>query len=188
MTGYPNKEYYNFVANNIKNNRVAAVGGLGLNGRPGSDLLRSQIVTLENFLLLAKPTLKPVRIYNTNMCEMTYEIIRSTVGLYHPLHLLDFTGGPEAASRFLAMFPNGFIGLSCSICDPSPALLQTIKSIPLDRFVLESNAPYQAISYKTLSKPTDILMLADTIARIKDLNTRLIIKRVRENTANLYKC
>ena len=188
MTGYPNREYYNFVANNIKNHRVAAVGGLGLNGRPGSALLKSQIVTLENFLLLAKPTLKPVRIFNTNMCEMTYNIIRSTVGQNHPIHLLDYTGGPVAASRFLSMFPNGFIGLSCSICDPSPALLQTIKEIPLDRIVLESNSPHQCISYKTLSKPTDILVLADTIARIKDLNTRLIIKRIRENTANLYKC
>ena len=187
MTGYHGREYLNFCANNIRNHNIVAVGGLGLSGRHGSSILNSQIQILENFCFMAKQTLKPVRIFSTNMNELTYKIVRNCLGPDHPVHLLDFTGGPTEAKRFYSTFKHGFIGLSCGACDPSPALLHTIRELPLDRFVLESNAPYQAISYRTLSKPTDILVIADTIARIKNLNTKLIIKRARENTSRLYK-
>ena len=133
MIGFPGRDYLNFCANNIKNHKVAVVGGLGLNGRHGSAILRSQIQTLENFMMMAKSNLKLVRIFSINMNEITYQVIRNTLGTEHPVYLPDFTGGPTEAKRVFSTFNHGNIGLSRGTCDPTSALLQTIKEIPLDK-------------------------------------------------------
>ena len=98
----------------------------------------------------------------------------------------NYSGGPEEIEDFLSHFENGFIGISSKAADPNPRLLSTIEKVPLNRFVVESNCPHQAVNFHAKAKPTDVVTVMNIIARIKCMDPVLVSRVIRTNVTRLY--
>ena len=180
------QEYYDFCFDNVRHNRVAGVGGLGIVGNPGSATYGIQRQVMVDYLALAASCGKAVRIYSTGNLHETLKIVTASVDKHQPVHLLNFCGNFEMAHSFLSGFSNGYIGVSGQICDPSPALLNAVRKIPIQRMIVESNCPKQPISYQTKSKPTDIVKIINTLSCIKKMDANTVAKHIRKNVSKLY--
>ena len=180
------QEYYDFCFENIRHSRVVGVGGLGIIGTEESISYDNQRQVMIDYINMAVACSKAVRIYSTGNFDETLKIMKENVQKEHPVHLLNFSGSFESADQFLNSYHNGYIGLSGQICDPSPALLNAVQLIPIQRIVVESNCPNQPISYLADSKPTDIVKIINTLSCIKKIDANLVAKHVRKNLNNLY--
>ena len=180
------QEYYDFCFENIRHNRVVGIGGLGIIGMEDSISYDTQRHVMVDYITLAVSCSKAVRIYSTGNVEETLKIMKANVQKEHPVHLLNFCGSFDTAHKFLSRYQNGYIGLSGQICDPSPALLNAVQQIPMQRIVVESNCPNRPISYLANSKPTDIVKIINTLSCIKRIDANIVAKKVRRNLNKLY--
>ena len=186
MAGQVSQEYYDFCFNEVRNPRIAGIGGLGLDSSLGTVPMDTQKQVMCDFIDLAKSCSKPVRIFSTGDLENGLELLRGKIEPDHPVHLLNFDRDLTTAQLFTDYHINGYIGISTQICDPSPALLETIREIPIENMVLESNCPSQVISYQVKSKPTDVVKILNTISCIKKIDANEVAKIVRRNVNKLY--
>ena len=178
--------YYVFCQHKIKDNGVVAIGGLGIDSRVLTASIAKQEEVMTIFLELAKNSNKAVRLFSTGDLGHTISIAQKELLKKHPLHLLNYNGGPKEIQEFLNYFPNAFIGISSKVTDPNPDLLRTIQLTPVTRLIVESNCPHQSITYHTRARPTDVVTVMNTIARIKHLNPNLVSRIIRTNITRLY--
>ena len=178
--------YYVFCKLQIKRNNLVAIGGLGLDSRLMSSSLGKQKQVMSEFMQLAKESNKAVRLLSTGDFHRTINLAKETLLKKHPVHVLNYNGGPEEIQDFLNHFDNGFIGISCKVADPSPRLLRTIQKTPITRLVVESNCPHQVVTYHATPRPTDVSTVLNIVARIKCLSPILVSRIIRSNITKLY--
>lgn len=101
-----------------------------------------------------------------------------------------FTGTRTAAYKYLQM--GCFIGITGWICDNrrNRDVLEAVKMIPLDRLMIETDAPYLTpLNIKYLPKrnvPLNIRYVAEKIADIKDVEVEKVRRAVLENTMHFF--
>ena len=178
--------YYVFCKYQIRNNNLIAIGGLGIDRRATGSTTKKQESIMKEFLAIAEEANKAVRLLSTGDLSKTIDIAKATLSRKHEIHLMNYSGGPEQIQDFLLHFNRGFIGISSKAVDPDPNLLKTIRVIPLERLVVESNSPHQSISFHSKPKPTDVITVMNTIARIKGISVKQVTRVIRANIAKLY--
>ena len=180
--------YFVFCKFQIKHNNMVAIGGLGLDRSVHTSSLQKQREVMIDFMNIAKYNNKAIRLLSTGDMALTIQVAKETLLKKHPVHLLNYSRGPEEIEDFLDHFefPNGFIGISSKVSVPTPELLSTLETIPLNRLVVESNCPHQAINFHAKAKPTDVVTVMNIIARIKCLNPVLVSRVIRSNVTRLY--
>jgi len=97
-----------------------------------------------------------------------------------------FTGSLEDLQLILEN-PNFYVGFS-GVITYSNKLDEVIKRVPLDRFLIETDAPYVApVPYRgTRNEPKYVKEVADKIAKIKNLPSDKIEKATLENAKQLF--
>ena len=174
--------------------RVVAVGECGLDySHKNSVPKRIQVEVFKKQIKMAIKHKLPL-VLHLHDSEHDGLNILGSVGIPEdfPMHRHSFTGDWETARVWLSRYSQcklGFTGLVTYSC--STELHKVVKHIPMDRFLLETDAPY-FIPHGALknsmncSFPRHVIYTARKIAELKKMKTDDILKANNENSRKIY--
>ena len=141
---------------------------------------------------LAKEFNKPLVIHSREAEDDLYEILVERNMFDWPIHVHCFTGNHAQLHRFVNEFQNMCFGFTNLIAYPSAKSTHEVaKSVPLDRVLLETDAPYfvpeSLRKGERFSHPGNVIFVAEEIARLKGLDVDVVLDNCRRNVRKLYK-
>jgi len=171
----------------IERERPDVVGELGLDlwGDPPSIPLAQQMLVLEAQLELAKKLDLPVTVHSRKAIDPLLAAIRNHPGVRGALHA--FSGSLEQLRPFLdAGF---YIGIGGAITrDRAKRLHKLAKTVPLDRVVVETDAP--AIGMDVVEpphvRPAHLPHVIRALAKLRDIEPSELEALTDENAARLF--
>jgi len=167
-----------------KNPKVVAIGETGLdymfceNDEKIQELQKKVFI---KHLELAKELNKPVIIHSRRLFPEILEIVKK-----HPVKgvLHCYMGRWSYAEEYLKLgFYIGFTGLITYARDYD----KVIKNTPLDRILIETDAPYLSPIREKRSTPLDVEKIAHKIAEIKQISFEKIAEQTTKNAKELFK-
>ena len=167
--------------------QLVAIGPIGIDLDRNHVGLDRQVQIFTEFVHMANLSGKPLRIYYTQNHDISFDIAEKGLPRGHPVHLVNFSGGNAEARNFKQAFDNGYFGISPLACNPQPYYSEFIRSMCIDRMVLESNSPYSSLDNPQGTHPTDVAKILSSVALIKDININTVAKYFRRNTCALYR-
>ena len=167
-----------------KNKKVVAIGEIGLDYYWDTSFKTNQIDFFEKQLFLAKKLDLPVIIHDRDAHGDTLEILKK----HQPKGVLHcFSGSIEMAREIIKL--GLYIGVGGVITfKNSKKLVEIVKEIPLERILLETDAPYLAPEpYRgKTNNSAYILRVAEKIAEIKSITTKDVLSVTTKNVKALF--
>lgn len=126
----------------LQQNKVVAVGECGLDFNRNFSPPEQQIKAFRQQLELAVATGKPVFLHERDAFDTQYEILKDYMPQLKNAVAHCFTGTREHMEKYLEL--GLFIGITGWICDERRGqdLYQSVRYIPDDRLMLETDGPY----------------------------------------------
>ena len=168
----------------IKNtNKVVAVGEIGLDYHYGKDNKDKQIKLFREMLGIAKELELPVVIHTRDAFQDTYDILKEekVSGVIHC-----FSDNLENAKKYLSL---GFsLGIGGVLTFKNTNLKETIKEIPIDRIILETDSPYLApVPFRgEKNEPKNIPYIAKELSIQKNLSLEEISLETEKNIKRIF--
>lgn len=184
---YAGTDATSYLTENVLNHpKVIGIGEIGLDYHSGDENRDAQIKLFEQQLELAKKYDLPVAIHTRDAEEDTKSIL--TNEFHGVMHC--FTSSWDLAK---VMLDRGFFFSASGILTFKNAeeIRETFKKIPLDRIVIETDAPYCApVPFRgKVCEPAMVVETAKVMAQIKNLQLDDLAVILAENTKKLYpKC
>lgn len=191
-----NDEIKMFMLNNYQNNKVVAIGEFGLDYFYNLSPYKAQINVAEEHFALCQtcdlPAIFHIRDGLSNTCEhydaysdffdlaKNYYLNRSGV-----LHC--FGGDIDKARKALDL--GFYISFTCNATYQSNEhLRQAIKYIPIDRLLIETDAPYLSPKHQRSlpNEPKNVKFVAELIAQLKKLDLDFVFNKTKSNTLELF--
>ena len=167
----------------LKNPRVVGIGEIGLDYHYNRETRNQQIKMFEQQLEIARNYALPVAIHTRDAEEDTAAILNGDVG--GVMHC--FTSSWNLAK---IMLNRGFFFSASGILTFKNAddLRETFSKIPLDRIVIETDAPYCApVPYRgQICEPAMVIETARVLAQIKGIELDELEMILTENVKRLY--
>lgn len=168
--------------------KVVALGETGLDYHYNADTKAAQRRVFHLHLKAAKQLKLPVIIHSRDAEDNTLEILRSEQSpvLKGVLHCF-------SSKAFLALeaVKMGFYISASGIVTFSKAdeLRRTFEQIPLDRLLVETDAPYLApVPYRgQANQPAYVVKTAEMLAKIKGISLEELAKATTDNFLTLFK-
>ena len=166
-----------------ENSKVVAIGEIGLDYYWDKDNKEEQKELFRKQLKLAKRLNLPVVIHSRDAFQDTYDILKEeqVKGVIHC-----FSGNLDNAKMYLSL---GFsLGIGGVVTFKNTNLKETLKSIPLERVVLETDSPYLAPTPHRGEKntPEYIPLIAEEISRIYEIPLEEVEKITCENAKKIF--
>ena len=163
--------------------KLVALGETGLDYHYKHSAIENQKKHLKKYLELAQETKLPLIFHVRDAFADFFTLVPNNVkGVLHC-----FTGNIEEAEKGLAK--GFFISFSGIITFPkSTDLVEVVKKTPLDRILIETDAPYLAPQSKRGQKnePAFVVETAEKLAVIKEVSLQQVAKITSENTERLF--
>ena len=181
---YCNVNATDFLTNDVLTNpRVVGVGEIGLDYHYGPETRSAQIKLFEQQLEIAKKYDLPVAIHTRDAEEDTAAILNGDVrGVMHC-----YTSSWNLAKKMLDC---GFFFSASGILTfkNSDEVRETFAKIPLDKIVIETDAPYCApVPHRgKICEPCMVVETARVLAQIKNVDLNDLEKILMENVKRLY--
>ena len=131
------EEDLNFIVDNIKKDKIVAIGEIGLDYHYTKENKDKQIELFEKQLQIAKQYNLPVVVHSREATLDTIECIKKykVKGVIH-----SFTGSYETANIYLKM---GFLlGVNGVVTFKNCNFIEVLKRIGIDNIILETDSPY----------------------------------------------
>jgi TatD DNase family protein len=184
------KLYNDSVENSIRQNaqlkEVIAIGEIGLDYYYMNSTKEEQIYAFEKQLQIAADLRMPVEIHTRDAEEDTIKILKKYEGQVKGL-LHCFTGTQWLADEALK------IGFNISISGvvtfkKAEALQAVVKTLPLDRIHVETDAPFLAPMPHRGKKntPAYVIHTAEFVARLKGVSLQELSSQILLNTQKLF--
>jgi TatD DNase family protein len=177
-----------------KSNHVVAIGECGLDFNRNFSTPNEQLIAFEEQLKLACELDLPVFLHERNAFQVQYQLLKE----YHKdlkggvVHC--FTGNIEQMDQYLDL--GLYIGVTGWVCDPNRGqeLSSAVKSLPLNRLLLETDAPYLrpkglANNRKVDSgnnEPAYLPYIAAHVAQLMDTDITTLQKATQTNAQVLF--
>ncbi len=160
------KNYLNEIKVLLKHPKVVALGEIGLDFYYNHSDKKIQLNVFEEQLELAKLMEKPAVIHNRMADNDIYNILKSTKSSNAVIHC--FTGNYNYAKKILDL---GIYLSFTGIITFAKELEDTVKKVPLDRLMIESDSPYLAPvpNRGKRNEPAMIKYIAEKISNIKKI-------------------
>lgn len=176
-----------------ENNEVVAIGECGLDFNRMFSPQEIQEECFEAQLELAKNLSMPLFLHVRDAHERFCEIFSNYRELAGNAVVHCFTGTPEEVKTYLSM--GFYIGVTGWICDErrGDSLREAVRYIPLDRLLIETDAPYllpRNLEKKTKNRrnePAYLPHIAREIAKYMCVTEEEVIRHSTENARKLFR-
>lgn len=133
----------------------------------------------------------PVVIHSRGADRDTIRILRKYVPRDHKVHMHSYRGSIQTLEAMLAGWTRCFVGFSGLITLDDAEIAELCRRCPLDRMLLETDAPYLPIlegnsSASQFSHPGQIPLLARRAAELKGCSALEVMKASRANARVMY--
>ena len=170
--------------------KIVAVGECGLDYDRMFSAKENQIRCFEHHIKLAEELNKPLFLHEREASEDFAAMFRKHKDICSRGVVHCFTGGKDTLKRYLDM--GFYIGITGWICDDKrgAALREAVKLIPLDRLMIETDAPYltpkNIPGLNRTNVPENIRHVAAETAKAMKIGEAELIFRVKENTERFF--
>jgi TatD DNase family protein len=168
--------------------KVVAIGEAGLDYHYDNSPRAAQEQGFRTHIAAARATGLPLVIHAREADDDTARILEEESGKgAFPAVLHCYTGGPDLAHRALAL--GHYISFTGIVTFKNSAALRAIaKSVPADRFLVETDAPYLApLPYRgKRNEPAYVVEVAKVLADVRDTTLETISRQSTENFFKLF--
>ncbi len=174
-----------------ENNRIVAVGECGLDYDRMFSTKENQIRCLEKHILLAEKLDKPLFLHERSAAADFVKRFKRHPDVCKRSVVHCFTGDKATLEKYLSM---GFsIGITGWICDDRRGkdLREAVPIIPLDRILVETDAPY--LTPKNVSGldrtnvPQNIKYVVRDLAKYMKVSEDVLMENARKNTERIFR-
>lgn len=168
-----------------KNDRVVAVGEIGLDYHYDFSPRERQLEIFEGQLALANRLGLPVIVHDREAHEDTMRLLKK----YRPNGVVHcFSGSAEMAKEIVKL--GMYIGIGGAVTFKNAKKpVEVVEYLPLDRLLLETDAPYMTpVPFRgQRCDSSHIAYTAEKIAEIKGIDTQELIDICNENAKRLFR-
>lgn len=172
-----------FIKNNLSNEKIVAIGEIGLDYHYTKENKDKQIKLLEMQLSLAEEYNLPVIIHSRDATEDTINTLKkfNCRGTIH-----SFSGSLETAKIYIKM--GYLLGVNGVITFKNCNIKDVIKEVGLDNIVLETDSPYLTpVPYRGMqNNPSHILDIAKFVSELYNISLEELSYRTNENIKRMY--
>lgn len=172
-----------FIKNNLSNEKIVAIGEIGLDYHYIKENKDEQIKLLEMQLSLAEEYNLPVIIHSRDATEDTINTLKkfNCRGTIH-----SFSGSLETAKIYIKM--GYLLGVNGVITFKNCNIKDVIKEVGLDNIVLETDSPYLTpVPYRGMqNNPSHILDIAKFVSELYNVSLEELSYRTNENIKRMY--
>lgn len=172
-----------FIKNNLSNEKIVAIGEIGLDYHYTRENKDKQIKLLEMQLSLAEEYNLPVIIHSRDATEDTINTLKkfNCRGTIH-----SFSGSLETAKIYIKM--GYLLGVNGVITFKNCNIKDVIKEVGLDNIVLETDSPYLTpVPYRGMqNNPSHILDIAKFVSELYNVSLEELSYRTNENIKRMY--
>ena len=181
MASSVTEEDYNFLEKCLMNDKVVAIGEIGLDYHYGKDDMKKQKKLFRRQLDLAKKYNKPVVIHTRDAFLDTYNILRE-YNLSGVIHC--FSGSLEVAKQYLDL--GYYLGIGGVVTFKNSKLKDVIKEIGLERIVFETDSPYLSPLRGKKNEPSNVKIVCEYVSDLLGLSFNEVAKVTSNNTISLF--
>lgn len=174
-----------------ENNKVVAVGECGLDYDRMFSTKENQIRCLEKHIVLAEKLDKPLFLHERSAADDFIKRFKNHPEICKKSVVHCFTGDKTILDKYLSM---GFsIGITGWICDDrrGKELRDAVRIIPLDRILVETDAPYltpkNVPGLNRTNVPQNIKYVVRDLAKYMKVEEDVLIENARKNTERIFK-
>lgn len=169
----------------VQHKSCVAIGEIGLDYYWSPEKAEEQQMFFEKQLILANELNLPVIVHDREAHADTLRLLKKhkPKGVLH-----SFSGSAEMAREIIEL--GMYIGIGGVVTFKNARKLpDVVKELPMDRFLLETDAPYLTpVPYRSkINNSVMIYLTAQKIAEIKNTSTEGILISALENTKKLFK-
>ncbi|MBD5546364.1 MAG: TatD family hydrolase [Lachnospiraceae bacterium] len=173
-----------------ENDKMVAVGECGLDYDRMFSTKENQIRCLEKHIVLAEKLNKPLFLHERSAADDFIKRFKKHPDICKKSVVHCFTGEKETLDKYLSM---GFsIGITGWICDDRRAkeLRDAVHMIPLDRILVETDAPYltpkNVPGLNRTNVPQNIKYVVRDLAKYMKVEEDVLIENARKNTERIF--
>lgn len=171
------------------NPRVVAVGETGLDYDHMYSKKENQIHFFKELISLAAELRKPMFLHERDAAADFIACFKGHEELCPRSVVHCYTGDKRTLQQLLAM--GFYIGITGWICDErrGDALRDAVSILPLDRVLLETDAPYltpRGFKLPRTNVPNNITYVAQTLASYMQVPCEELVRHAKENTETLF--
>ena len=174
------------VFSEIENHKYAAVGEIGTDLYWDKTYIQEQVAAFEIQIDLAKEHGLPIVIHARDSMDMTIDIVEkkqdgNLKGIFHC-----FSGNLEQAKKVVDL---GFkMGIGGVLTYKKSGLSEILGELPLDHFVLETDAPYLApVPFRgKRNESSYIIYIAQKMAEIKNVAIEELMHITNKNVDSVF--
>lgn len=165
--------------------KCVAIGECGLDYNRMFTPKEKQIEVFIAQIQIAKSIGKPLYMHCRDAFDEFYSIVKSQGYFNGVIHC--FTGTKDQAKLFCDL--GFYLGITGWLCDNKRGkdLVEAVKIIPIDKILVETDAPWLSIEKNRNSHPLDTGVIVQEIAKIKKINEIVCGKQIYANTIKLFK-
>lgn len=168
-----------------KHNKVVAIGEIGIDLYWVKDNFKLQKEVFIKQIELALAVDLPVIIHSRNSAREIYDIVKNYPSLRGVMHC--YSEHTELLDKFINL--GFYIGIGGIVTfKNSKEVLEIAKNTPLDRLLVETDAPYLApVPFRgKINEPAYTAYTLSKLAEIRGLTTREMDRITTENTVRLF--
>ncbi|MFA5114927.1 MAG: TatD family hydrolase [Candidatus Omnitrophota bacterium] len=168
-----------------KENKVAAIGEIGLDYYRGYSRQENQKLLFSALIALAKDLNLPLVIHSRQAQNDTIQMLKEYLPLRAVVHC--FSGGADFLKECLEL--GFFVSFTCNITYHKAAdLRELVKAVPMGRMFLETDAPFLPPEGRrgTRNEPCYVKELAEEIAGLKQVGVEDIARVTTASAVDFF--
>lgn len=181
-----NEEIEKDIINAISNDKIVAIGEIGLDFHYNYSSKEDQLCTLKKQIKIAQDNALPIIIHeresSMELLDVFSEFGHEMSGVIHC-----FTGDSETAKRYLEL--GFYISFSGIVTFPkAEKIREAAKIVPLDRILIETDAPYLAPAPMRgkRNEPSFVKYTCEALANNLGMKFEELANRTTENAMRLF--
>jgi TatD DNase family protein len=161
------------------------IGEIGLDFYWDTTHKKEQFQALEHQLKIAVERNLPVSLHTRNAIDETIEMVQSFPGLKGVFHC--FTGTSEQAKRIVQL-ENFYFGIGGVVTFKNSELKKVLKEIPLEKIVVETDAPYLApVPHRgKRNEPFHLTYIIKALSEVYEREENVMINQLFNNSHQIF--
>ena len=170
-----------------KDKGIVAIGEIGLDFHLSREFEKEQVAAFIAQLELADELNLPVNIHERDSLDMFFKVLDQCRHLNIRGNLHAFSGSLETFER-LCKYGEWYVGIGGIVTFKNATIAETIKKIPLERILLETDSPYLAPTpfRGKRNESGYIPIIASKIAEQKGTDLEEIAEKTTSNARKLF--